>query len=184
MSEAPFTYFSGNKPIETLLPTVKALITSPRTFFENMPRAIYFKDAMFFVSIVIFTLSFVSMPFYSVLFLFMLPVTWGLGLISLWLWSKYMSWAVRAFTDQKLSAANAFQISGYASLPMALCTIPYVGGIVGLWNLYLMWVGLVSYSKVGKGAAAAILIVPVVLLIGSTVALTALIVKAVPQLAG
>jgi hypothetical protein len=184
MSDAPFIYFTGNKPTETLLPTVKALLTSPRSFFENMPRAIYFKDAMFFVSIIVFAFSFLSVPFHSVLFLFMLPVTWGALLISLWLWSKYLSWAVRTFTDKKLSAANAFQLSGYASLPLVLCTIPYVGVVAVLLNLYLLWLGLVSYCRVSGGAAMTILIVPIVLLGATTAAFTAMLIKAVPQLAG
>ncbi|HKI61728.1 MAG TPA: YIP1 family protein [Mariprofundaceae bacterium] len=184
MSDAPLIYFTGNKPSATLLPTVKALLTTPGSFFENMPRAIYFKDAMFFISIVVFAFSFLSIPFHGALFLFMLPVTWGAVLISLWLWSKYMSWAVRTFTDKKLSAANAFQLSGYASLPMLLCAIPYVGAVAGLWNLYLIWLGLVSYCRVSAGAAMVILIVPIVVLGATTAVFTTMLIKAVPQLAG
>lgn len=177
MSEAPSTYFSGNQPMQSLAPAVKALLSSPRSFFEHMPRAAYRWDAIFFVSIVVFIASFLSVPFFSMTFLFMLPVTWGLSLIALWLWSKYLSWAVRSFAKQKLSSTNAFQFSAYATFPMALSSIPYLGLITSLWSLYLLWLALVARCKVSGGASAAILLLPIVLLAASTTALTLLVMR-------
>ena len=182
-SETPLNYFTGNQPTTSLWPTIKALLGSPGDFFANMPRAIYHRDAMFFVSIVIFVFSFLSIPFFSMALLFLLPVTWGVTLISLFLWSKYLSWAVRTFTDSKISAANAFQMSGYAALPMAVAAIPYLGALSGLANLYLMWVGLVAYCKLSGGTAAVIILLPVVLLGGTLAVLGALLIQALPQLA-
>jgi hypothetical protein len=56
--------------------------------------------------------------------------------------------------------------------------------MLSLWSLYLIWLGLVAYSNVGKGAAAAILIVPIGLLGATAAAFTVMLIKAVPQLAG
>ncbi len=183
-SESASIYFSANRPLASFLPAARGLIGGPRAFFEKMPRAIYYRDAMFFVSIVIFAFSFISVPFYSMLFLFLLPVTWGASLIGLWLWARYLRWAVKASAGGKLSSVNAFQISAYAALPMALAAIPYVGALASLLNLYLIWQGLIGFCRIGAGKAAAILLVPVLVLAGSSMALAAMLVKLLPQLAG
>lgn len=182
--EASVTYFSGNQAIQTLFPTIKALLTRPRIFFEQMPRAIYRRDAIFFATIVIFGFSFLSVPFYSMLLLFLLPLTWGLALVGLWLWSQYLRWAVRTFTGSKLSMANAFQLSAYAALPMVLATIPYVGILAGLWSLYLLWLGLIGYCKISGGKAAMVLFVPLAVLAASTAVLVSMLMQALPQLGG
>ncbi len=181
--KAQAVYFSGNALTTSLLPAIRSLLTGPHDFFANMPRAIYYRDAMFFVSIVIFVFSFASIPWFSMTFLFLLPVTWGVTLISLWLWSRYMSWAVKTFTDSKLSSANAFQISGYAALPMSLAAIPYLGMLTALANLYLLWAGLVAYCKLTGGMAALILLVPVVLLAVMSAVFASLMIQVLPQLA-
>ncbi len=183
-SPAQPSYFTGNAATTSFLPAIKSLLTGPRAFFANMPRAIYLRDAMFFVSIVIFLFSFLSVPFYSMALLFLLPATWGGALIFLLLWSKYLRWAVKTFTDSKLSAANAFQISAYAALPMALAAIPFLGFLAGLANLYLLWVGLSSYCRLRGGVAAVILLVPMVLLAITSVAFGKLLIQVLPQLAG
>lgn len=177
-------YFSGNAPLKSLLPAVRGIVLAPGAFFAGMPRAIYYRDALFFVSVVIFGCSFLSVPFYSMLFLFLLPATWGLGLIGMWLWSRYLSWAVKGFTDARLSPANAFQLSAYAALPMLLAAIPYLGWIALLWNLYLLWQGLVSFCRLRAGVAAAIVLLPVLILGLSLVALGSVALQLLPQLAG
>ncbi len=183
-SEESSGYFSSQAPMRSLWPAVRGIIFAPQGFFAGLPRAIYYRDALFFASIVIFAMSFLSIPFHSMLLLFLLPATWGLGLIGLWLWSRYLRWAVRGFADVRLSKANAFQLCAYATLPMALAAIPYLGGIALLWNIYLLWQGLVSYARVKAGVAAAIVLLPMVLLALTAIGLGSAALRLVPQLAG
>jgi len=184
MQDQSFEYFESNRPMETFLPVIKALIKTPKAFFEQMSPAYFFRDGIFFVSIIIFLATFVSMPFSNVLFLFLLPVTWGLLLVSLRFWSVYMAWAVRVFAKQKLSTRQAFQISTYAAFPMVFVAVPVLGVLASIWNLYLMWVGLVSYCKISGKNAAMIIMIPVIILLVSTVFLITLLIAVFPQLAG
>ena len=183
MQEQSVTYFESNRPVETLLPTIKALVKSPRVFFANVPLAYYHRDGMFFASIVIFAMTFISMPFYGVLFLFLFPITWGVALVSLRLWAAYLAWSVRVFGKKKLSSKQAFQLSAYTTLPMVFALVPVLGLIASLWNLYLLWIALSAYCKLSSGTAFAVIFVPVIVLLLSSAVLVALLVTSVPQLA-
>jgi len=175
-------YFEINKPLQTFIPAVRSILTTPQAFFEELPPAAFYSNAIFFVSIPIFIASFISVPFHSMTLLFLFPATWGLTLIGLLFWSKYMSWAVKTLAKSRLTTPNAFQISTYAAVPLVLLSIPYVGLIAWLWNLYLLWVALVNRCKVKAGMAALIIAVPALIFATSAAVFLRLIVQMFPQL--
>jgi len=176
------SYFEINKPLRTFIPALRSILTSPQTFFKGLPPAAFYSNAIFFVSILIFIASFFSVPFHSMTLLFLLPVSWGLSLIGLFFWSKYMSWAVRVFAKSRLTTPNAFQISTYAATPLVLLAIPYVGWVSYLLYLWLLWISLVHRCKVKAGMAALVIAVPAVVFTSSVVVLLRLIVQMFPQL--
>jgi len=163
------TYFQSSRPAPTFLSALKAVLTKPSEFFAGMPFAVFYGNSLFFASIVIFGMIFLSVPFYSLGMLFMVPFVWGTILIGMWSLSAYMRWAVKAFAGARLSAANAFQISAYAFAPMLFVGFSWAGIAAFLWNVYLLWVGLTTYCRISGGRAVAVMIVPlvVVVIIGS-----------------
>lgn len=181
MTDSQSVYFDSNRPVETFLSSVKLVLTSPRSFLEQMPPAYYYRDGIFLLTLIVMGASILSTPFYNVLFLFMLPMTWGLILISLRLWAGYLSWAVGTFAKQKLSSKRAFQLSAYASVPLLFSFVPVLALIATLWNLYLMWLGLVAHCKVSGFSALMIIVVPLLVLIASTVVLVILLMATMPD---
>lgn len=172
-------YFDKNKPMQSLIPALKDIFSSPAAFFAELPSEAFYSNPLFFASIVIFFATFAGVPFYSLALLFMVPVIWSLSLISLWLWATYMGWAVRVFAKGKLTTTNAFQISAYAAAPLALSTIPYIGAIAGLWNLYLLWVALVNRCRVSATTAIVIIAIPTLLTAGAIAMVTITLMKMV-----
>ncbi|MFQ5345237.1 MAG: YIP1 family protein [Mariprofundus sp.] len=175
-------YFEKNRPLETIVPALRNVAISPKAFFAELPPAAFYSNAIFFVSILVFVASFIGVPFYSMTMLFLLPVSWGLTLIGLKFWAAYLSWAVRFFAKTKLSAANAFQISAYASAPLIFSAVPVIGSLAGFWNLYLLWVALTQRCQVKAGMAALIIAIPAVVFVTSLGVLVALLVQMFPQL--
>ncbi len=176
-------YFDKNKPMQSFIPAVRDVLFSPKRFFADMPPAAFYSNSIFFLSILVFISSFIGVPFHDMALLFLLPVTWGIMLIGTKFWASYLSWAVRFFAKTKITSANAFQLSAYAAAPLLLTTIPVVGLLAGIWNLYLVWVALIARCKVAAGMAALIIAIPAVLFIGSVVALLGLATQMLPQLA-
>ncbi len=170
MSNQNITYFEANRPAQTLISTLRTLFSQPRDFFAAMPVAIFYRNSVFFVSIIVFGLSFLAIPFYGMTMLFMFPATWGLVLIGLRFLSAYLRWAVKTFAKARLSSMNAFQLIGYAFLPMLFSTLSWFGVVALLWSVYLLWLGLVAHCKVKAGTALTIVAVPVFMLalLGST----------------
>jgi len=154
------TYFESNRPWQTVLPAIKALLTRPAAFFADMPFAVFYGNSLFFASIIIFGLTFLAVPFYSIGMLFMLPFTWGSILIGMWLLSAYMSWAVRAFGEGRLTQANAFQLSAYALMPMLFIGFSWAGILAFVWSMYLVWLGLVAHCRIAAGRSVLVLVFP------------------------
>jgi len=175
-------YFESDNPFQTFIPAMRSVLSSPKVFFEQLKPAPFFSNALFFVSVIIFMSSFIGVIFHGFSMLFLLPVTWGLSLIGLFFWSTYMSWAVKTLSKGKLTKAHAFQISAYAASPLILSTIPVVGVIASLWNLYLLWLALIHRCKVKAGMAALIIAIPAVLFAASIFALLTLAFQMFPQL--
>jgi len=153
-------YFQSNHPQQTLISSVKALLTRPREFFTDMPFAVFYGNSLFFASIIIFGLTFLAVPFYSIGMLFMLPFTWGSVLIGMWMLAAYMSWAVRAFSGARLTSANAFQLSAYALLPMLFVGLSWAGLAAFVWSMYLLWLGLTAHCRIAAGRAVLVLVFP------------------------
>ncbi len=156
-------YFDKNRPMQTLLWSMRDVLTSPKAFFSQLPPAAFYASSIFLGTAIILAASFIGVPFHSFTMLFMVPVSWGLGLIGLKIWSSYIAWATRSFGKAKLSNTNAFYISAYASVPMVLSAVPVVGLISCVWSLYLMWVALVSRCQVKSSTAAIIIAIPAIL---------------------
>ncbi len=157
------TYFQSNRPAQTFLAALKSLLTQPREFFAGAPFAVFYGNSLFFASIIIFILTFVAVPFYSLGMLFMLPFTWGCILIGMWMLAAYISWGVKAFGGARLTPANAFQLSAYAFAPMMFVGLSWGGTVAFLWSMYLLWLGLVSHCRISGGRAVAVIIVPLII---------------------
>jgi hypothetical protein len=156
-------YFQSNRPAPTFFAALKSLLTQPREFFANMPFAVFYGNSLFFASIIIFILTFVAVPFYSLGMLFMLPFTWGCILIGMWALAAFISWGVKAFGGARLTQANAFQVSSYALAPMMFVGLSWGGALAFLWSMYLLWIGLASYCRISGGRAAAVITVPLMI---------------------
>jgi len=152
-------YFEGNRPGQTLLPAIKALLARPADFFAGMPFAVFYGNSIFLASIIIFILTFLAAPFYSLGVLFMLPATWGIVLIGMWVLAAYMRRAVKV-AGGHLTTANAFQLSAYAFTPMMLAGLSWLGAVAFGWSMYLLWQGLVTYCRLKSGHAVAVMAVP------------------------
>ncbi len=175
-------YFDKNRPMQTLLISLRGLLTSPKEFFSELPPAAFYANSVFLASIVIFAASFIGVPFHGFTMLFMVPVSWGLGLIALNFWSSYISWATRSFAKAKLSKTNAFYISAYASVPLMLSAVPVLGMISCLWSLYLIWIALISRCHVKPSTAAIIIGVPAIIFAVSATELVSFIFQLFPKL--
>lgn len=161
-SDEPF-YFQSNSPVRTFIPAVKSLLRNPAAYFAGLPFQVFFGNSLFFVSIVIFLSIFLAVPFYTIGIMFLIPFIWGLLLIGMWFMSMYINWAMKSFGGGKITPANAYQVTAYAFVPMALVGVSWLGVLAFTANIYLMWLGLKEYCKVPGGRAAAVLVVPVIL---------------------
>ncbi len=175
-------YFDKNRPMQPLLLSWQGMLTSPKEFFSELPPAAFYANSIFLATIVILAASFIGVPFHSFTMLFMVPVSWGLGLIALKFWSLYISWATRSFGNAKLSKANAFYISAYASVPLMLSAVPILGIISCLWSLYLMWIALISRCHVKPSTAAIIIGIPAIIFAVSATELVSFIFQLFPKL--
>jgi len=182
LTEVAMQYFDKNRPMQTLLLSMRGVLISPKEFFSELPVATFYANSIFLASIIIFAASFIGVPFRSFTMLFMLPVSWGLGLIGLKFWSSYISWATRSFGKAKLGKANAFHISTYACVPLMLSALPMLGIISFLWSLYLMWVALISRCHVKPGTAAIIIAIPAMIFAVSATELVAFLFQLFPKL--
>jgi len=136
---------------------------------------------MTFVTIlsVVFTL-----PFYAEAMLFLYPAVWVTALIVFKLSEIYLVWAVRHFAGRPLAGSNAFRMVSYASVPMVLVFVPWLVLVALVWSLYLMWLGLVERLKVAPRVAAAIVLVPSLLLMATVGTSLVWLMSVMPQLAG
>jgi len=171
MSDNAMVYFEANRPAQTLIPAIRSLVSQPREFFSSLPNAIYYRDSLLFVSIIVFLLSVLSIPFHSFIMLFAFPITLGIVIIGMWSLSRYLKWAASSFAKTRLSATQAFQISAYAFLPMACSTLSWFGIVALLASMYLLWLGLVANRQIKSTTAWMIVAVPFVFvaMLGSAV---------------
>ncbi|MDQ6988208.1 MAG: YIP1 family protein [Mariprofundaceae bacterium] len=164
MSNENITYFEANRPAQTLISTVRSLFVQPRAFFADMPVAIFYRNSVFFVSIVVFVLSFLAIPFYGMMLLFLMPAIWGVVLIALRFLAAYLRWGVSIFAKKRLSTVNAYQLAAYAFLPMLFSACSWFGLAALLWSFYLLWLGLIANCRIKAGTALTIVAVPASLL--------------------
>ncbi len=154
-------YFDKNRPMQTLVLSIRNVLSTPKAFFSELPPAAFYANSIFLATIIVFVASFIGVPFHGFTLLFMLPVSYALSLIGIKFWASYLSWAVKSFGKAKLGTPNAFQISIYACVPLMLATVPILGLLSCLWTIYLIWVALISRCHVKPGVAAIIIVIPV-----------------------
>jgi len=165
MNDNDITYFEKNRPAGSFIAALKDLVTRPREFFAGMPYAVFYGSSLFFASIIIFILTFLAVPAYSLGMLFMLPFTWGAILIGMWMVSGLISWGVRTLSASRLSTANAFQLSAYAFAPMMFVGLSWGGIVAFLWSMFLLWLGLSAHCRISGGRAVAALAMPVLMVV-------------------
>jgi len=175
-------YFNTNRMTETLIPACKSVLLQPRALFEQMPKTGLYMNGFGLLSLIVLASSLVSVPFIGFAMIFMLPFFWGVMLLSYWIWAGYLGWAVTTFGDQQLSTPHAFQLAGYAAVPLIVGFVPFIGLIASIWSLYLSWLGLVANVKVKPAAAAIIIAIPVLLTLVLLVLLADVLVALLPQL--
>lgn len=165
-------HFSTRRFAPAFATTLSSLGRHPKRFFEQMPEpAGYFEGALFIGMIMLFpaleACYFCSVDTMLVLF----PSIIIGGLILTWLWTEYMHLALRMFARLEITKPSIFQISAYASAPNILHATVILSPPAFVWQLYLLWRGLVSHAGVESGTATIIIAIPVVMLLCLSLAL-------------
>jgi len=161
------TYFSADRIVETLPAAIREVLISPKPYFEQMPPIEGFRDNLVMLGIILLPSSLIMVFPAGVMAILFLPLALSLMLVTTWLWARYLSWAVRAFTTERLDTASAFQICAYSSVPMLFSWLPVLNVLMSLWNMYLTWRGLVSHARLKGSNALLILLVPLVIFTAS-----------------
>jgi hypothetical protein len=152
-------YFSAASIGDTLFPAFKGVLGSPNDYFTAMPAARDYRDSFMLLCIFLSVPALVASLLTGVIsIIFILPISLMFGLIGTWMWAWYLGWAARHFCASDLTTVNAFQICAYSSAPLVFSWIPLVGLLGWLWNLYLIWQGLVSQARLGAGPAMLIIL--------------------------
>lgn len=159
-------YFSLDQIAHSFASSVGAISKSPRIFFEEMPVATEYLDSLVFLSIILIfpgveALYFSSVENMPVLFLSI--ILGGLGIT--WLWTEYTHIALRMFARVDVDKASLFRLSAYASAPNILHATIIFSPPAFVWQIYLLWRGLVSHTGVDSGTASVIVAIPVVMLL-------------------
>lgn len=169
-------YFSAGNIGDTLLPAFKAVMSSPNTYFADMPREDGYRDSLMLLCIYLGIPAVVAGMATGVIgIVVILPLSLLFGVIGTWMWAAYLGWAARRFCGSSLSNAAAFRICAYASAPLVFSWIPIIGLLAWLSNLFLNWQGLVSHGRIGAGAALLIILAAFFLLALSLAVLVALL---------
>jgi hypothetical protein len=172
-------YFSAERIGDTLLDAFKGVMTSPNVYFAAMPQAHDYRDSLMLLGIYLGIPALVTGIAAGMLSLVLvLPLALVLGFIGTWTWAWYLGWAARRFCGSRLSTVDAFQICAYSSAPLVFSWIPIIGMLAWLSNLYLNWQGLVSYARLGAGAALLIILGYFLILALSMFALVMLLIYA------
>ncbi len=153
-------YFDSNRPMSTLLPSIRSLLRDPRAFFRSLPKQTRYQEGVFLLSLTILACAFLSAPFAGMTMLFLFPVIWGIFLGAAWIWSRYLRWAVHTLARQPLGKVTAFDIAAYGSIPMAICSLPYLGILGFLGSLYLQTQALIHLARINPGTAWMIVLIP------------------------
>lgn len=152
-------YFSTESIGETLFPAFKGILGSPNDYFTAMPAARDYRHSFMLLCIFLSVPALVASLFSGVIsIIFILPISLMFGLIGTWFWAWYLGWAARHFCASDLTTAGAFQICAYSSAPLVFSWIPVLGLLGWLWNLYLIWQGLVSQARLGAGPSLLIIL--------------------------
>ncbi len=130
-------YFDYNKPVETMLPALRAMLAAPDAFFRDLPKGHSRVNALFLLTVTTLLLGAVATVFHGFGWLFLLPVVWGLMLGAAWLWSLWLRRVSSMAGGERLTRVLAFEITAYAALPLAVAMTPWVGWLGVLFSLYL-----------------------------------------------
>ncbi len=168
-------YFEGSRPMESFVGSVRSLVRNPAAFMEGLPGTAFYRDAIFFASVIVFLAAILSTPFHGMTWLFLLPVAWGGWLLGLLVWSAYARMMLGATTGRRPAASTLYSMAAYAGTPMALAFVPYLCWAGVLAHLALLFVGLRRRFKATNAQAALIVAIPALALAAIGVAALAAI---------
>jgi len=154
---------------------IKGVLLTPKLYFKQLPAASGYRDNLIMLGIFLFVPSLIMVRPAGSMAVLLYPFALGLMLASTWLWARYLTWAVRIFSKEKLDPVDAFQICACSSAPMIFAWTPVLNVIMTLWNFYLTWRGLVSFARIRGGVALLILFVPLVIFAASLLILFGLL---------
>ncbi|MDX8412864.1 MAG: YIP1 family protein [Mariprofundales bacterium] len=172
-------YFDIHKMMATIAPSCMGVLQSPKVFFKGLPPTSRFFGSIIILTAISMVSGFIVYPFYGALMMFLFPVVWIFLVMGMLSWAHFLSWGVGKFSDSRLVPSNAFLLSAYASVPLVVGFVPWLGALAALWSIYLMWVGVVERGRVSPLLAAVLMVVPGSLLLASVAGLFVLL----PQLA-
>jgi len=163
-TQQDFGYYDINDKIGSWFRAAKGVLLRPTAFFEGMPDATDYAPMIWYYTITMAPGLLLTLLFSLPVGIVAVPVAWALGLAALWLWGWYFAWAVRTFCKQQLDTRTAFALAVYANTPNVLFFVPVLNALISIWTLVLDGVGLVKKAKASAGAAALIVIVPLIVL--------------------
>jgi len=162
-------YFNIHAMMSTIFPSWSGVMRTPKAFFSGLPSTPRFFGSVLMITAVAMLAGFVVYPFDGALMMFAFPVTWIILVMGMLSWAHFLSWGIAKFSDSRLVPSNAFLLSAYASVPLVVMFIPWLGIVAVVWSIYLMWVGIVERGRVSPLLAAGLMAVPGILLLAFAV---------------
>lgn len=159
-------YFSLDQIVRSFARSIGAISKQPGLFFEEMPAATEYLDSLVFLGLSLLFPGLEAMYFSSaenMPLLFLTIILVGLGIT--WLWTEYAHMALRMFARIDVDKAAVFRISAYASAPNILHATVIFSPPAFIWQVYLLWRGLVSHAGVENGTATVIVAIPLVMVL-------------------
>jgi len=189
------TYYRKERVAEVFFSALIAALFFPRRLFAEMPEAENLRNSAHLLALymavptLMMTMTagtgipLIAPGFLSglIAILLIFPVSLTIGITTSLLWSKYIAWATRRFTDSPLSDETVFQICAYSGAPFAIAWGPYLGPVMALWNSLLNWKGLVHHGGVKRLPAFLILTIGLLLAAAFVLVLAAVMMLLMPE---
>jgi len=164
-------YFTTEAIGSSLLGSVGSIALKPRLFFTSLDQTSSYRNSIIFLLLLLFVPALIDgYQIDAEHLLIMFPVMEGVGLLLAWIWTEYIYWSIKIFTDHELSHTSAFQLAAYSSTPLILDITPFLLLPSFIWQLYLIRQGLIRYAGVESSSVTMIIMVPIVMLIAMCIA--------------
>ena len=111
---------------------------------------------------------------------FIAPFAAVIGLI---VWTLILHVLVFMFAKQRRGLSATARVISYATGPMIFSIVPMIGGLIGwVWSIALTVIGVRAAHRTSTGAAATIVLIPIVLSFALAVALIVVLVAAIASM--